>query len=329
VFDQVKRRWGGYSSWAVWRRPQPGEQATARVGDVSVLNPDENPNLLGMLNPNVVMVGLNASSRAMVPQPWSNFHDPRPVAKDFKIRHAFDQTPWWGAYMTDLVKDVHETDSHQVIRLLTANPAVLATQAARLRRELADIGATAPLLLTFGAAAHTLIVKAFGSQFQIVKLRHYSDYSSQDTYRRQVLDVLTGPVPAGPDRGPFYHGTKADLAVGAMLTAGHHSNYRSDVVMRHVYFTAQVGDAALAAELAAGDGLPRVYLVTPTGVFEDDPNVTDKKFPGNPTRSYRSAAPVQVVGEVVDWPRLSTTDLRAWRDRLAAIRFDPAAQIIN
>jgi rifampin ADP-ribosylating transferase len=139
-----------------------------------------------------------------------------------------------------------------------------------------------------------------------------------------VSDVL--------DEGPFFHGTRAELRTGDHLTAGFPSNYRPEIVMNHVYFTAQVAGAGLAAELAvelAGDGEPRVYLVEPTGAFEDDPNVTDKRFPGNPTRSYRSSEPVRVVAEVHDWPRLRPEDLQAWRDRLAALLADERAEIIN
>ena len=131
------------------------------------------------------------------------------------------------------------------------------------------------------------------------------------------------------DEGPFFHGTKADLRVGDLLTAGFRSNYRPEVVMNHIYFTALKDGAGLAAELAAGHGEPRVYVVEPTGAFEDDPNVTDKKFPGNPTRSYRSSEPIKVVGEVHDWRRLTPEDLRAWRDRLRAILDDERGEIIN
>jgi len=135
-----------------------------------------------------------------------------------------------------------------------------------------------------------------------------------------VSDVL--------DAGPFFHGTKADLAVGALLTAGFRSNYRPEVVMNHVYFTALEDGAGLAAELAAGEGAPRIFVVEPTGAFEDDPNVTDKKFPGNPTRSYRSSEPLRIVGEVTDWTRLTLEALQVWRDRLAAIA-DERGEIIN
>ncbi|WP_353829243.1 NAD(+)--rifampin ADP-ribosyltransferase [Agromyces sp. SYSU T0242] len=131
------------------------------------------------------------------------------------------------------------------------------------------------------------------------------------------------------DEGPFYHGTKADLAVGDLLTAGFRSNYRPEVVMNHVYFTALQDGAGLSAELAPGDAEPRVYVVEPTGSFEDDPNVTDKKFPGNPTRSYRSADPLRIVGEVADWTRLAPEALQEWRDRLAAILADERGEIIN
>jgi rifampin ADP-ribosylating transferase len=136
-----------------------------------------------------------------------------------------------------------------------------------------------------------------------------------------VSDVL--------DDGPFFHGTKADLRVGDLLSAGFRSNYRPEIVMNHIYFTATLGGAGLAAELAAGDSEPRVYAVEPTGPFEDDPNVTDTKFPGNPTRSYRSSEPLRVVGEVTDWTRLTPEALQAWRDRLVAILEVERGEIIN
>lgn len=119
------------------------------------------------------------------------------------------------------------------------------------------------------------------------------------------------------DKGPFYHGTKADLKVGDLLTAGNRSNYQQDVIMNHIYFTALVNGAGLAAALAKGDGRERVYIVEPTGSFENDPNVTDKKFPGNPTRSYRTRAPLKIVGEVTDWVRLTPEELQKWREKLA------------
>lgn len=119
------------------------------------------------------------------------------------------------------------------------------------------------------------------------------------------------------DNGPFYHGTKADLKIGDLLTAGGDSNYKPELKMNHIYFTAVLYGAGLAAALAKGDGRERVYQVEPTGIFENDPNVTDKKFPGNPTRSYRSQAPLKIVGEVKEWNRISPEELQKWREKLA------------
>lgn len=135
------------------------------------------------------------------------------------------------------------------------------------------------------------------------------------------------------DAGPFFHGTIADLRVGDLLKAGYRSNYRPEVVMNHIYFTALVDGAGLAAEIAAelagGGAVPRVYAVEPTGAFENDPNVTDKKFPGNPTRSYRSSAPLRVIGEITDWTRLTPEALQMWRERLIAVPPDKRGEIIN
>jgi tetratricopeptide (TPR) repeat protein len=119
------------------------------------------------------------------------------------------------------------------------------------------------------------------------------------------------------DHGPFYHGTKADLQIGDLLTAGGYSNYQAELKMNHIYFTALVNGAGLAAALAKGDGRERVYIVEPTSSFENDPNVTDKKFPGNPTRSYRSVAPLKIVGEVTDWVKQTPEQLQEWREKLA------------
>ena len=135
------------------------------------------------------------------------------------------------------------------------------------------------------------------------------------------------------DEGPFFHGTIAELGPGDLLTAGRPSNYRRTMVMNHVYFTSRVDGAGLAAEVAAElaptGGTPHVYEIEPTGAFEDDPNVTDKKFPGNPTRSFRSTAPLRVVREIADWPRLTPEALQTWRERLAVLLADERTEIIN
>ena len=125
--------------------------------------------------------------------------------------------------------------------------------------------------------------------------------------------------------GPFYHGTRADLSVGDLLTAGFVSNYDERIVMNHVYCTAVPKGAGLAAEMARGEGRPRVYVIVPTGAFEDDPNVTDKKFRGNPTRSYRSASPLRIVGELERWEPYDAEFIRELRRRVE----DGMGEIIN
>lgn len=128
------------------------------------------------------------------------------------------------------------------------------------------------------------------------------------------LSVLLKNHPS--DKGPFYHGTKADLQIGDLLTAGGNSNYKSELKMNHIYFTALTHGAGLAAALAKGDGAERVYIVEPTGNFENDPNVTDKKFPGNPTRSYRSEMPLKIIGEITEWTKPGSEDLQKFREKL-------------
>jgi hypothetical protein len=142
---------------------------------------------------------------------------------------------------------------------------------------------------------------------------------------KQYSDLAISSTNNPSDKGPFYHGTKADLQVGDLLTAGGNSNYQSELKMNHIYFTALINGAGLAAELAKGNGEPKVYVVEPRGSFENDPNVTDKKFPGNPTRSYRSKDPLKIMGEITDWVRLTPQELQNWQERLANVK----GEIIN
>ncbi|HJQ04275.1 MAG TPA: NAD(+)--rifampin ADP-ribosyltransferase [Nocardioides sp.] len=129
--------------------------------------------------------------------------------------------------------------------------------------------------------------------------------------------------------GVFLHGTKADLAVGDLLVPGRASNFEEGRTMNHIYFTATLDAATWGAEMAAGEGRGRIYLVEPTGEYEDDPNVTDKKFPGNPTRSYRSRSALRVVGEIPDWIGHPPERLQAMRDGLAAMQAAGTAEILD
>lgn len=136
------------------------------------------------------------------------------------------------------------------------------------------------------------------------------------------------PAPVPFEEYPaFLHGTKAELRAGDLLRPGVGANFGED--LRHVYFTRTLDAAAWGAELAVGDGEPRIYVVEPTGEFEDDPNVTDKRFPGNPTLSYRSLKPLRVVRELEFWEGHSAEQLQAMKAGLAALKERGEDTIIN
>lgn len=119
------------------------------------------------------------------------------------------------------------------------------------------------------------------------------------------------------ESGAFLHGTKADLSVGDLLVPGRRSNYDANRLSNHVYVTQTLDAAVWGAELAAGEGRGRIFVVEPERALEDDPNVTDTKFPGNPTRSYRTREPVRIVAEIIDWVWHSPQQLHTMRGRLA------------
>ncbi len=122
------------------------------------------------------------------------------------------------------------------------------------------------------------------------------------------------------DSQTYYHDTKADLKVGDLIEPGYASNYGQRRRAAFIYLTATLDAAVWGAELAVGAGRGRIYIVEPTGAIEDDPNLTDKKFPGNPTKSYRSRDPFRVIGEVTDWQGHSADQLKAMRDHLEDLK---------
>lgn len=132
--------------------------------------------------------------------------------------------------------------------------------------------------------------------------------------------VTEAPIPFEVhESGALLHGTKADLAVGDLIVPGRRSNFDEGRLANHVYVTATLDAATWGAELAIGEGRGRIYVVEPQGALEDDPNVADKKFAGNPTRSYRTREPVKVVAELMDWVGHSPDQLKAMRHGLAEL----------
>jgi len=128
--------------------------------------------------------------------------------------------------------------------------------------------------------------------------------------------------------GPFYHGTRAQLAVGDLLAPGFTSNF-ADRKLSWTYFSGTIDAATWGAELAKGEGRERIYVVEPTGTFEDDPNLTDKKFPGNITESYRSRDPLRIVGEVEQWEPHPPERLAEMKAALAWMDAEGGPEIID
>lgn len=122
------------------------------------------------------------------------------------------------------------------------------------------------------------------------------------------------------EKTKYYHGTRADLKAGDLIAPGYSSNYGKRKPAIFVYLTATLDAAIWGAELAVGEGPGRIYIVEPTGPIMDDPNLTDKKFPGNPTKSYRSREPLRVSQEVTDWQGHTPELLKAMKDNLERLR---------
>ncbi|MCB0397546.1 MAG: NAD(+)--rifampin ADP-ribosyltransferase [Flavobacteriales bacterium] len=135
-----------------------------------------------------------------------------------------------------------------------------------------------------------------------------------------MTNTKATPPDTNPDSETYYHGTKADFKPGDMIRAGFNSNFGQRKKAAYVYLTATLDAATWGAELAIGEGRGRIYIVEPTGPFEDDPNLTNKKFPGNPTRSYRTKDPLRVIGEVADWQGHPPEQLKAMKDHLENLK---------
>lgn len=136
---------------------------------------------------------------------------------------------------------------------------------------------------------------------------------------KRSKDKLTEPA-IDLSSQTFYHGNKADLKQGDMIEPGFNSNYGQRKKAKYIYLTATMDAAIWGAELAVGEGTGRIYIVEPTGPIEDDPNLTDKKFPGNPTKSYRSRSPFRVLGEVTEWQGHTPEQLKAMKDGLERLK---------
>ncbi len=186
-FEYLKDKYGRYSSWAVWA--EEGKRPKENMGDLSVFDLEANPGLLQQLKPDIVLVGLNVS-RGSIETPLGNFHDPRPEAMDFKIRYALRESPFWGAYMTDIIKNFDQKASGKVMSFLRKNPAFEQENVEFFRQELIDLGAPNPTLIAFGSVTYSILTRNFWADYRIVRIPHYSDYCSKERYREEVMKIL-------------------------------------------------------------------------------------------------------------------------------------------
>jgi len=185
-FEFIKDKYGHYASWAVWS--EEDEKPKSNVGDWTVLDPEVNPNLLAELKPNVVLVGLNVSS-GMIKHPLSNFHSKRSEATDFKIRYAFRDSPYWGGYMTDIIKDFAEKISGNVESYLKSNPEFEKENISIFLKELEDLGTKNPTLIAFGNVVHRILNRNFKDKYKILKVTHYAHFMNKEKYREEVKSI--------------------------------------------------------------------------------------------------------------------------------------------
>ena len=185
-FDFIKDRYGHLASWAIWAAQ--GDTPKSNMGDLSVLDPDVDKNLLSKLNPNIVLVGLNFAVD-IEHESWDVFHKYRRYGTDFKTRYALRDTPLWGAYMTDVLKDYPETDSQKVLSHIRKHPELEQQNIKSFRQELADIGTTNPCLIAFGNIVNDILKRNL-AEFEIIKIPHYAHRMNKENYREQVKEIL-------------------------------------------------------------------------------------------------------------------------------------------
>ena len=185
-FD-ILNKYGEFASWAVWK--EEGIKPKSNIGDMSIFDLNLNPNLLDILKPYVVMVGLNFS-RSVLKTPFVNFHDARPRGQDYKIRYAFRETNYYGAYMTDIIKDFEEKVSGNVKSYLKINKNFELQNIELFQKEITDLKCSDPFIIAFGNITYDILKKHFGETFRIYKVMHYSQQISKENYKDIVWKTL-------------------------------------------------------------------------------------------------------------------------------------------
>jgi len=188
-FNKIKKEYGDCASWAIWK--EVGEKPKSNMEDLNILDPQQNPNLLSELKPNVVFVGLNTSKDISGLEPFSNFHPTNPFANDYKTRYALKDTELWGGYMTDIIKKHEELHSLSVVKHLRKYPEVVDENIETFRKELKDLGTKNPTIIAFGNAAHSILTRHLKDEYKILKVYHYSYFRiNKERYSEHVKSVV-------------------------------------------------------------------------------------------------------------------------------------------
>lgn len=195
VFEIAKQKYGDVASWAVWE--EAGEKPKSNMGHLNIFDVQKIPKLLEVLKNNVVMIGLNFSRPVSPTEPFKNFHDLNPRANDFKIRYAFRDTEFYGAYMTDVIKNLEMKDSHDVKTYLKQNAKLVQDNISFLREEFFDIQADKPILLAFGADTYNLLNNNLRKDeySKLIRLTHYSHQISKENYKKEVFNQIRQLLP--------------------------------------------------------------------------------------------------------------------------------------
>ena len=191
-YKEIERKYGEFASWAVWINEDL--KPKSNIGDMSIFDLNKNPNLLEILNPNVIMVALNFS-RSIEQKAFVNFHDKRPQGQDYKIRYAFRETEFYGAYMTDIIKDFEEKISGNVLQYLRSNNDFELQNVQLFEQEISDLKCSDPLIIAFGNITFDIMNKHFGQKFRIKKVMHYSQQISKENYKKTVWKTLLNKEP--------------------------------------------------------------------------------------------------------------------------------------
>jgi len=186
-FDFIKKKYAYCSSWAVW--VDKWDKPKDNMGDLTILDTNKNQDLLKQLKPNIILCGLNIS-RGDIKYPLANFHDKRPEAMDFKIRYALKDSPYWGAYMTDIIKDFEQKVSGKVTSYLRENRDFEKENVEKFKEEIYDLGVKNPLIIAFGDVTYNILYRNFKNIYKIIKIPHYSHFISKENYRLKVKSIL-------------------------------------------------------------------------------------------------------------------------------------------